>query len=260
MIVREHDDAFILIEQDNHAHVSGEIMKHWKDSLFKGKAFKSSVDYAIYKHDIGWAPFDKQPFWNDKDKAPYTFVTFPPLPKIILYKHGIDKAEQHDSYAGLLCSEHYKRFLANNTSDAAQGFIQQEEERQQKIIEAMPDYDKALFDFHYGLVQLGDNISLYICLNEPDIAKKDEHPFFKDGIPLAKALSLTEKMHLSWEDNTTIRIDPFPFKESITFQLKQKQIAKKDISQHGLVEAYNNTPYEELTIKVKAENESEYKS
>ncbi|GAB3806116.1 DUF3891 family protein [Virgibacillus kimchii] len=252
MIVREHEDAFIMIEQDNHAHVSEEIMKHWKDSLYKGKMFKSSVDYAIYKHDIGWAPFDKQPFWNDKDQAPYTFVTFPPLPKIILYQHGIDKAEEHDSYAGLLCSEHYKRFLVNNTSEEAQAFIRQEEARQQKIIAATPDYQKELFDFHYALVQLGDNISLYICLNEPGSAKKDEHHFFKEGIPLAKALDLPEKMHLSWEDEYTINMDPFPFRKPITFQLKQKEIAKKDISEHGLMEVYKNTAYDELTMNLVA--------
>ncbi|MFA1821092.1 DUF3891 family protein [Virgibacillus oceani] len=257
MIVREHDDSFIMIEQNNHAHVSGEIMKHWRASLFKGEMFKSSVDYAIYKHDIGWVPFDKQPFWNDKEKAPYTFVTFPPLPKIILYKNGIDKAEEHDNYAGLLCSEHYKRFLVNNTSDEAQAFVRQEEERQQRIIKTIPDYQKELFDFHYAMVQLGDNISLYICLNEPGVAKKDEHNFFKDGIPLAKSLDLPEKMHLSWENDTTINMDPFPFHKPITFHLKQKEIAKKDISQHGLIKVYKNTPYEELTMKLTANNEYE---
>lgn len=258
MIVRKHDDAFIMIEQDNHAHVSGEIMKHWKDHLFKGNTFKSSVNVAIYKHDIGWAPFDKQPFWNDTDQAPYTFVTFPALPKIVLYTHGINKTEQHDRYAGLLCSEHYKRFLVNNTSEAAQNFIKQEEARQQRIIEATPDYQKELFDFHYGLVQLGDNISLYICLNEPGAAKEEEHHFFKNGIPLAKALDLPEKMHLSWEDESAISIDPFPFSKPITFQLKQKEIAKKDISRHGLLDVYKNTAYEELTLKLTAKNYSEY--
>mgnify|MGYP001207954628 CR=1 FL=1 len=252
MIVREHEDSFIMIEQDNHAYVSGEIMKHWKENLFKGKAFKSSVDYAIYKHDIGWAPFDKQPFWNDKNKAPHTFVTFPVLPKITLYTDGINKTEQHDRYAGLLCSEHYKRFLANNTSDEAQAFIRQEEERQQRIIDHTPNYKKELFDFHYGLVQLGDNISLYICLNEPGAAKKDEHPFFKDGIPLAAALNLSEKMYLSWENDAAIITDPFPFHNSVTFRLKQKQLAKKDISRYGLIEAYKNTPYEQLTLTLKA--------
>lgn len=258
MIVREREDSFVMIEQNNHAQVSGEIMKHWKEDLFKGKAFKSSVDAAIYLHDTGWAPFDKQPFWNDKEQAPYTFVTFPVLPKIVLYTHGINEAEQHDSYAGLLCSEHYKRFLVNNTSEEAQAFIRQEEARQQRIIEATPDYQKELFDFHYGLVQLGDNISLYICLNEPGVAKKEEHNFFKDGIPLAKALDLSEKMHLSWEDETTIRLDPFPFSKPITFQLKQKEIAKKDVSQHGLMDVYKNTSYEELTMTLKATNKSEY--
>ena len=259
MIVREHDNSFIMIEQDNHAYVSGEIMKHWKASLFKGKNFKRSVDYAIYTHDIGWAPFDKQPFWNDKDKAPYTFVTFPPLPKITLYKNGIDKAEQHNSYAGLLCSEHYKRFLVNNTSEEAQDFIQQEELRQQKIIDSTPGFQKEWFDFHYALVQLGDNISLYICLNDPGTAKKDEHNFFKKGIPLAKALDLSEKMHLLWENDNTINIDPFPFDKPITFHLKQKEISKKDIAQYGLMEVYKNTPYDTLKMKLtsKYNNEDE---
>src|SRR5690625_5024251 len=98
MIVREHQDKFIMIEQDFHAYISGEMIANWKDSLFKGEHFKKSVEYAIYHHDLGWKMIDKQPFWDDEKEAPYSFISFPILPKLIFYKYGIDMVEDVDPY------------------------------------------------------------------------------------------------------------------------------------------------------------------
>jgi hypothetical protein len=248
MIVRERDDSFIMIEQDLHARVSGEIMAHWKEELYLGGEFKSSVDYAIANHDLGWAPFDQQPFWNDEEKEPYNFVTFPILPKIVLYRDGINEVEKDDTYAALLCSEHYKRFLVNHTSEAAQTFIKQEEERQKRIMEETPNFKREYFNFHYGLVQLGDNISLFLCLNEPGATGEAQHRFLRDGIPLASALNLSEKMELSWKDDATVIVDPFPFGQSIPVHIKQKEVAKKDIASKGLIKAYEDTSFHEVSL------------
>lgn len=254
MIVREHADKFVLIEQDNHAQVSGDIMTKWKESLFKGPAFKKSVNYAIYNHDLGWKPFDLQPFWNDEKQAPYTFVDFPSLPKIVLYKNGIDEVEKKDAYAALLCSEHYKRFLLNNTSDEAQSFVKEEEQRQERIFQSL-NADKQQFKFHYSLVQLGDNLSLYICLNEPGVSKAKEHPFFKDGIPLSSDLNgfNHNTLKLRWTSENIVSISEFPFENSVEVKLKQKVLEKHAITAHGLIKCYEETPYEEISISVEPE-------
>ncbi|GAB3046789.1 DUF3891 family protein [Virgibacillus ainsalahensis] len=253
MIVRERTNEFVMIEQDHHAQVSGKIMAKWKDALFQGTEQRKSVEYAIHMHDYGWKNFDRKPFWNDKHQSPYSFNDFPDIPKVILYKHGVDVVEKEDSYAGLLCSEHYKQFLINEPGDEIQVFVKQEEEREERIIESLGQFNKRLFNFHYGLVLLGDGLSLYACLNEPLASEENVHPFFKKGIPLSSDLELGDTMQPRWVDEHTIALDPFPFEEPIDIKIKQKIVAKEAISAQGLIDSYEQAPFEEVSIRLIAE-------
>ncbi|WP_338448154.1 DUF3891 family protein [Niallia oryzisoli] len=252
MIVRERENEFILIEQDNHAIVSGEIMKKWMGSLFHGKKYRQSVDYATRYHDYGWRLFDQQPFWNDHKQAPYTFANYPLSPKTVIYTFGIDEVEKHDPYAALLCSRHYSRFLLHDSSTAAAAFIEQERIRQQRIIESLEDFDTDLFDFHYGMLRLGDDFSLYLCLNEPGVSKENEHYFFQNGIALPKepGKEVTEKMTLNWSDQHTVSIRPFPFEDKVSVKIIQKVISKKEIMRNGFIKSYEETPYEEVEVDI----------
>ncbi|MFD2043278.1 DUF3891 family protein [Ornithinibacillus salinisoli] len=252
MIVRERENEFIMIEQHNHALTSGDIMSHWKDSLFHGKANRKSVETAIYMHDYGWKEFDKQPFWNDQTQAPYTFSDFPTYPKIILYAHGINEVEKKDMYAALLCSEHYTRFLLNHTSVEAQSFVTEEKKRQKRILKSLGNIDKLLFRFHYGLLQLGDNLSLFLCLNEPGVAKEKEHHFFKHGIPLASSIEGVNQSTLGveWIDNQTVSVHEFPFDQAFTVAFNQKKVSKASIKELGLINAYEEASSEKVTVQL----------
>ena len=254
MIVREHSNTFIVIEQDNHAHISAEIINNFREDFLNGKAFRKSVMYAIYMHDFGWKAFDTQPFWNDEKQAPYTFIDFPTPAKVVLYQHGIDVVEQQDAYAALLCSEHYTRFLLHDNANESQAFVKQEKERQQRIIAAFPDFDQQAFDFHYGLLQLCDNLSLYLCLNEPNVAKGNVHPFFRDGISLSPALHVfsQSKMQLSWLNEETIKMNESPLLNDLTIKLKQKSVRKEGIFDEGLIKAYQSAPLQTVPIHLLA--------
>ncbi|WP_099156696.1 DUF3891 family protein [Virgibacillus ndiopensis] len=258
MIIRERQNDFVMIEQDNHAHISGQIITNWKDSLFLGQELKKSVEYATFKHDCGWQPVDKQPFWNDQKKSPYSFMDFPTLSKLVFYKYGIDLVENVDSYAALLCSRHYTQFLIHDTSQEGKKFVQQEESRQQRIIRSIPNFNKKLFEFHYGLLKLGDSLSLYICLNEPGISKENEHHFYKDGIPIPSSLNIfgQRNLQLQWINKETIIMHDFPLRAPTLIKLKQKVISKKDIVDNGLLECYQASPLQEMTIRlIPEENE-----
>src|SRR5690625_1948886 len=238
MIVRERKDDFVMIEQENHAHVSGDLMKAWKDFFFAGEAFRKSVEYAIFHHDYGWRPLDKQPFWNDKKQIPFTFIDFPNRPKTVFYKYGIDVVEKDDPYAALLCSYNYSRFLLNDSSPEAKDFVKTEETRRKLIIDTLPSFDDELFQFHYGLLQLCDNLSLYICLNEPGVAKEAGHPFYKKGIPLPDALHVfqEDKLDIQWSDDKTVTISECRFSNPLTVTVKQKTILKEPIAVNGLLD------------------------
>ncbi|SEQ71895.1 Protein of unknown function [Virgibacillus subterraneus] len=252
MIVREHRNEFVMIEQEHHAYLSGEIAANLKESLIPEKEFRESVEYAIYKHDDGWKLLDKQPFWNDQKQAPFTFVDFPVLPKTVFYKHGIEEVEKVDSYAGLLCSKHYSRFLLDDTSKEAQVFVQQEEERQKRIIQSLTDFDQDAFNFHYGLLQLCDNLSLYICLNEPGTPKEKEHPFFQKGIPVSSSIDVfnREKLNFRWVDENTILTDKLLFDRPLTITLQQEVVNKNSISKKGLIESYHEAPTQQVNVKL----------
>ncbi|WP_339230202.1 DUF3891 family protein [Oceanobacillus sp. FSL K6-2867] len=252
MIVRERDHDFILIQQDHHAAISGDIVKRWKKDYFPGVDLRSSVEFAAYQHDCGWKEFDKQPFLNDEKGIPYSFFDFPIQPKIVLYKHGIDVVEQVDSYAALLCSEHYKRFLMNHTSLEAQEFVTTENTRQQAIIDTRNAFNKRLFNFHYGLIQFSDNLSLYLCVNEPGIDKEAEHPFFKEGIPMNQALHefCNSTLQLHWKNGNTVVLDDFPFEEPFDVIVKQKVISKNDLSAKGLIASYEEAALEESKVTI----------
>lgn len=250
MIVRERATDFVMIEQDNHAQISGEIISKWDDAFLQNQTYRPALEYAVYNHDIGWKAFDSAPFWNDEKQAPYTFIDFPTPAKLVLYKHGIDYVAQNDTYAALLCSEHYTRFMVYDSSSIAKKFVQQEKERQHRIRTTRENFNEKLFDFHYKLLQLCDNLSLYMCLNTPGTTKKDEHPFFKDGISFTPLLNPFDKEHLTldWLNQQTISMDIFPFVNPLSLTLKQKVVCKNDISKYGLIEAYQATSYVNVPV------------
>lgn len=252
MIVRDRMNEFVMIEQDHHARISGDIFSHWKSGLFKGEKWRESVLYAITNHDCGWKWIDRQPFWNDKKQAPYTFMDFPSPAKTLIYHSGIDEVERRERYAALLCSEHYVHFKQQDESPEAKQFVQFEKARQQRLIESMPDFERPLFDFHYGLLRLCDNLSLYICLNDPGAKKEEEHPFFRNGIPLPGTLDVFSNSVFSvrWMDNLTIGLDEFPLKQPVTVKLKQKAVSKELISKQGLIQSYVDTPYDTVEIRL----------
>ncbi|GGJ88688.1 hypothetical protein GCM10007063_09010 [Lentibacillus kapialis] len=252
MIVRERQNEYIMIEQDHHARISGQLAANLKDSFFIEEIWKQSVLYAIENHDYAWRMIDKQPFWNDQKQEPFMFTDIPNPVKTVFYKHGIDEVEKHDSYAALLCSEHYTRFLIDDPKDESQLFVQNERDRQQKIIHRIENYDKDIFGVHYSLLQFFDSLSLYLCLNEPGSAKKDEHPFFKDGIPVPQHLTFfhKNKVGIYWKDNGTVEMDVFPFGSPIDVTIRQKAVPKKAIAENGLISSYELADVNSASIQL----------
>lgn len=252
MIVRDRLDEFVMIGQDHHARISGEIFSYWQPEYFRGVKWKKSVLHAVANHDCGWKMIDQQPFWNEKKRAPYTFMDFPPPAKTLIYSSGINEVESRDPYAALLCSEHYVRFQQHDETPEAKQFVTSEKARQHRLMTSITDFKRSLFDFHYGLLQLCDNLSLYICLNEPGVNKEKEFPFFRKGIPLPHTLHVFSKgvLHAHWLDSHTIGLDEFPLKQPISVSLKQKTVSKEMISKQGLIESYLATPYETVGIRL----------
>lgn len=250
MIVQAIQDRFIMIAQHDHAAISGTAANMWDNALFQGHDRRSSVEYAIRNHDIGWKLMDEAPFWNDQTDAPYTFTDYPTAPKTVLYRYGIEEVARKDRYAALLCNRHYTRFLHKNTSGAAQKFIREQNAWRENVMKSINNFNQDDYDFHYGILQILDDISLFVCLNERGASVENEHPFFKHGITKHDGITTmtTKKMRIYWKDKQTVYLDPFPFQEAFTVSLKQRTVSKKTIEQNGLLESYRHAPVENIDI------------
>lgn len=257
VIVRETKTHFILIQQNDHARLSGEIFNTFSKDLFHTIPKKVSVEYAIFNHDLGWNAVDKMPFWNDEIDKPYSFMNFPQIPKITFYREGIEKVSKVDAYAGLLCSRHYAHFILGGLdTEEARVFVQEEQERKEKYIRHFSDFDESVFEYHYGLLALCDNLSLYVCLNKPDKKSKKNLQMFREGIPTPPQLHETldvDQIQLTYKNKNSIIINTPLLDKKIKFTVPYKAISKKAIKKKGFLPSYleAKTEYETTRIQFK---------
>ncbi|GGK12976.1 serine hydroxymethyltransferase [Caldalkalibacillus thermarum] len=247
MIVVDFQDHFVLIQQYDHAQLSGDIATNWNPRHFYGSPKRQDVLYAIYEHDRGWIDLDHTPFWNDAENAPYSFMEFPLRPKLTFYRKGVDEVQRYSPYAALLCSMHYCSFFASTSEPAAEQYMQEEKERQRLIREDLhlstPQEDADL-KFHFDLLQFCDNLSLYVCLNRPGVSKEEEISWYRQGFPQRFSHLDHQTIMARWLDTETIQLNPFPLQEGCTYGVKLKKVPKQAIKEKGLAEAYRQAGWE----------------
>lgn len=201
MIVRERPDSYVLIKQHDHGLVSGEFARHWAE---KPQPFKPTL-YAIANHDVGWQALDDSVRWNEESGKPYSFADYPIEPKLRAYKKGLDLLEAKIPYAACLCSMHYASFMRGSEDEPEARFRERETKRQREIKTAMTREELDNLEHNFRLLQLCDDLSLFVCLNEPG---RNDHPWYKSGFMFEGM-----KLEPTWEDHHTLRLTPNPFSE-----------------------------------------------
>jgi hypothetical protein len=249
MIVLERETEFVMIKQHDHAYISGEIAKHFRKEFFVKDSFFDEVILAIYEHDRSWIGMDLRPSWNEERKAPYSFMDYPLLPKLLFYKKGLDEVEEMSRYAGLLCSKHYSSFFAESDQPDCMAFLTKEQDRQRTIFKDLKCDEEAL-EIHFRLLQLCDDLSLYVCLNEPGARKEEEHPWYRNGFSNSEIFSSTKRRPLSarWLDRRRIVLEDHPFIGDFKISLKYKSVSKEAIHDKGMERAYDTSDWLETEI------------
>ena len=252
MIVFEEETKYLLFSQDDHAHISGSIAEHWRTDLFPGAENKQEVLLAIREHDRGWLSLDSSPSWNHEKGRPHDFLDYPVAHKISAYSHGITEVLEMSSYAGLLCSLHYTSFMEGQEEAAV--FLKSEQERQHGLMDDLginsDSEKKQALKFHFDLLQLCDNLSLYLCLNPPGISKEREHRFFKNGFPQVFPSFSRKKIFPEWPEPENVSLDPYPFNHSFQVKLPYKELLKGILKEAGLEAALHTAENKIRTVNI----------
>ncbi|MCA1688148.1 MAG: DUF3891 family protein [Actinobacteria bacterium] len=216
MILRERSDSYVLIKQHDHALASGEFAKHWAR---KPRPLEPTL-YAIAHHDAAWQGPDASVQWNEDTGRPYSFVDYPPEPKVRAYAEGLDRLEERVPYAACLCSMHYETLVRRfGRSEAEERFADAESRRQAKLRAGMSEEELENLDYNLRLLRLCDGLSLFVCLNEP--GGDDRPPPYPGGFEF-----YGEKFQPMWEDRSTLRLDPNPFSGAFDLTIPYVSVGK----------------------------------
>lgn len=203
MIVREDGEGFVLVEQYEHAKVSGEFARHFAR---EPRPLESTL-YAITEHDLAWRELDEEILWNPEKERPYDFIEYPLTRRINAYRRGLDQIQEADPYAACLCSLHYHSLVRDAVPEAEE-FREGEENRQRKLKEQMTAEELENLDYNFRLLQLCDDFSLFVCLNKPG---RNEVSWYRNGLSFGG-----ETFMPVWEDLRTLKFEPNPFSEGFT--------------------------------------------
>ena len=198
----------MLFGQHEHALIAGEFARRWGEGPLP---FESTV-YAVANHDIAWRELDWEVLWNEERDRPYSFVDYPLQLKLPAQKKGIDLVEDHDPYAGCLCSMHYARFLLDAERSEEIEFREGEFERQGRLEENMSAGELESLERNFRFLRLCDGLSLFLCLNES--GGEDSPPPYPGGFEF-EGTSFSPV----WEDDRTLALDPNPFRETFGVEM-----------------------------------------
>jgi Protein of unknown function (DUF3891) len=215
MIVRERPDAFLLFGQHEHALIAGEFALRWRE---RPDPLESTL-YGIVNHDLGWRELDQDVLWNEEKDRPFSFVDFPLDLKLPAQRRGIDAVQDHEAYAGCLCSMHYARFLLDSERPEEVQFREAEMERQNSLEQRMSANERENLERNFRFLRLCDGLSLFLCLNEP--GGENSPPPYPGGFEFDGT-----RFELVWEDGRTLHLDPNPFSESFGLKIPYRTIGR----------------------------------
>lgn len=215
MIVRVQGDQFVLFKQHDHSRGSGVFAAYWQE---RPEPYES-VHYAIENHDIGWNQLDHTILWNEETNRPFSFIDYPLAAKLPAYTSGIDLIERKGAYAGYLCSRHFVSFFRDSEDDESIRFVKNERKRQRRLKQSFTPHEKNKLADNYRLLKMCDDLSLFICLNEPG---ENTFPWFREGFNW-NGNTITP----IWKDRSTLTFSPYPFIQSFEIALPYQLVNRK---------------------------------
>ncbi|WP_139991542.1 DUF3891 family protein [Paenibacillus paridis] len=247
MIVYEKEDVFILIAQHDHARISGDLVSAWQGELFHSAELKAKLDYAAYEHDSSWIDLDRIPLWNDAANAPFSFRDFPGNIRFTFYSKGLDRVQETSEYAALLGSILYTTLAERFRNEDTIPFVEREFSRQSSIIEQL-GLDVKLLQLHAKALLLCDELSLFVCMEQPGTPRQN-YEWFAKGFPYWFDRSGQTSLLADWKGPHIIELDPFPFTKVVDTTLLYKEVSKAAISKSGIAAAYQDEETREHKLR-----------
>src|SRR3990172_1086690 len=257
MIRRDVKEGWVLINQHDHAELSGEIMTFWGNKEFLRPEPYDEVLFAIRGHDNGWKEWDSSPRINPVNQYPMNFIEMTSSDQAYIWRRCFKRHSVEHPYASALIALHFGKLnekslnknLNNNMAKSLHSEIIDFVSNMLNINASdlnLSSFPKDV-QVNLGLVQIGDIISLALC-----------HGWSSNKIkyaPLNYDSSLST-LSLESSDGSNFTIRPYPFAEPLLrFQVRGRKLKQKKFSNDAeLRQMLNQTEYETLQFSIRKDN------
>lgn len=237
MLVADLGGCWQLVEQTDHAAISGELASAWGQGAFA--ASQQALVHAASRHDDGWAVWDRHPLLSSAG-APLSFLEAPVDALLRSYQACVDAVCYDDPHAGLLVSMHVSG-LRRGRYNRAPGAISrtprqeptgedprvtqfvEEEEQRQASLSATLGIDEQVRWHEYALLQLFDVLSLELCLRDFE----GDGALRLAGTPTSPGQETCELV-LAPDGEGGFMLDPWPFaRRPLELRLRRRLLVKQ---------------------------------
>jgi len=257
MIRKDIESGWILINQNDHARLSGEIMGYWGNGEFSQPEPRDEVLFAIREHDSGWREWDSSLRVNSVTQFPMNFLEMDSYEQAEIWNRCFRRHSEEHPYASALIALHFGKLNEKSLNkNSNNGAAKASNAEIIKFVSEMLNINISSLDLNYLAedvqvnlrhVQIGDVISLALCHGWSSIEITD--------VPLDYNNVQGATISLKSKDGINYVLSPYPFAEPlIRFQVKGRRLdQKKFASDDELREKLNESGYETLEFMIRKE-------
>jgi hypothetical protein len=237
MIVDREGEGLVVIDQEAHARLTGELAANLPFQVAHHAAFVA----AARVHDNGWREADRDAT-VDEDGQPHTFNNVPDEIYEDLWRRGIERAAAVDPLVGLLVGLHGSRFFETRDSPGMRALVADERARQARVLAELglggswDDLPASVAEASDWIAML-DALSLLLC---------------GAGLPDQISPSVGEQRYTLTRTSLGVAIDPWPYEGGpLQLGVEARRIAPGPYRDHdALRRALEAAPWDERDVTV----------
>ncbi len=246
MLVREDDGGVLVIGQQSHAWLSGQLARAWGNERFGTVEPWEEVCLGAEQHDIGWAERDLEPLYDRDKHLPRSFMDMPLDVHLSIWTEGPRRLLSQSRYAALLASLHGARLYERRDLDRATAedaasireFLSRQREFQRELIGQLR-LDPAELERNSLLLWTWDYLSLAVCLDwAPATARA------------APTLGGVVDIRVTAKEKS-FQVEPWPFgSDELRVRCEGRRLEQAFRSEQAMDEALAAAPWEALEVRL----------
>lgn len=234
------EPAWMLIDQVEHARLSGALAEHWGAHNFWPVEPRDTVLAAIYRHDDGWADYDRLPELDPHGGHPLSFTELDVAPAQAIWARSIQKVADLGPLAQYMVAGHFVALRRDgDRADTLEGarFVREFEARCHQWLRQWHEIDPqgnttSRARRAIGQLQLFDALSLWFCCAQRHTPSSFVTP---EGAEL----------ELSPRDAHRVEVAPWPFVvDRVDIQANGRQIPARFYADQASLAAAAAVPME----------------